>query len=82
MTTYYLPEEAIRLIGRLLHKNPAGSAAEAAALYAVILAISRWRAGRGAWLETLIFSLLLTGGAIFVAACIYILKTNPGYRFL
>ena len=80
-TSRYLPADAIALLDRLFRGHPGMAVLAALAVYVVIVGIFRRRAGR-AGPDLLIVALILTAAVIFVSACLYLLATHPGYRFV
>ena len=79
LTSHYLPAEAIRLVGRTSLSHPVASAALVLLLFGAVMALLKQRFGRGGG-DIFVTVLFFTAIVIFVAACLYILYTQPGYR--
>jgi hypothetical protein len=79
LTSHYLPAEAIQLVGRTSLNRPIASAVVVLFLFAAAMAFLKKRFGRGGS-DIFVTALFLTAIVIFVAACLYTLYAQPGYR--
>ena len=76
----YLPAAAWHLILRMARRHPPKLTFGVLGFFLFYALINRLRSGR--WLEAWLLSLIITALLAFVAACLYILFTRPGYRLL
>jgi hypothetical protein len=76
----YLPVAAWHLIRRMALKHPPKVIGVVAGLFLIYAVMGRLRSGR--WIDSILLSLITTAVLVFVAACLYILFTHPGYHLL
>ena len=79
VTSHYLPAEAISFIGSISVRRPIGSAIGVLLLFSCSMAFLKKKFGRGGS-DIFIAALFFTGITIFVAACLYLLYHERGYR--
>ncbi len=76
---HYLPGDALAWLGRLFQHHTMMSTLIVALILGLIYAILKKRLGRGGG-DVLSVALFLTFVFFFMAASVYLLATNPGYR--
>lgn len=76
---HYLPLDAWHLIRRLARQHQPRVIGPIAVFFVLYALIARLRSGRLA--DSILLSAVITCILLFVAACVYILVTHPGYSF-
>jgi uncharacterized membrane protein len=79
LQSYYLPADAVDLIGALCVRHPALASVVILLSFGAAVAILRRRFGRGGG-DIFAIALLFVAVTLFSAACFYLLTTRPGYR--
>ena len=81
MKANYLPVDAVHLITRIGDTHRWLTLAGGLLLWAGLTSLLRQRFHRGG-MDLAIFALAVITTTVFVAACLYLLFTHPGYHFL
>ena len=75
----YLPADAVELIGAASVRHPALASVVVLLAFGAAVAVLRRRFGRGGG-DIFALALFFVAFTFFIAACIYLLATRPGYR--
>jgi len=78
--SHYLPLDAWHLILRVLRQHSPKVIGPFIVFFVVYAIVGRLRTGR--LMDSLLLAAIMTSILIFLVACVYLLVTGPGYRFL